>query len=187
MTRMIIKQLASDYYNILIIYLDDETKLMNCMQALETCIKGCVSRGVGMGAVRATLSAHNDRAFAVSTTLKRKARARVERWLSCVETVISRVQSDINAVRQVIKDDVARSEDAAQPDMAGFLNFLRASQVCARSSAPASSSAPPCSSTSSTATTSMPSIVIPPSLMCGTKRTSTPATTTKGGFGFKLM
>ena len=159
MTRMIIKQLTSDYYSILSIYLDDETKLMNCMQALETCIKGCISRGLTMDSVRETLSAQNDKTHAVATTLKRKARARVERWLSSIDMVLGRVQGDLSTVRRVINDDVSRSVDAAKPDMAGFISFLRSTGICKRPSVSSGSAA-------------VPPLVIPSSLMCANRPTS---------------
>lgn len=164
---MIIKQLTSDYYSIFSIYLDDETKLMNCMQALETCIKGCISRGMPMESVRETLSAQNVKTHAVSTTLKRKARARVERWLSSVAMVVGRVQGDLSTVRRVINDDVARAEEAAKPDMSGFISFLRSSAICTRpqQQPPATPPAPvptwPCNSNANA-----PPLVIPQSLMC---------------------
>lgn len=184
---MIIKQLTSDYYSILSIYLDDETKLMNCMQALETCIKGCISRNMTMESVRETLAAQNVKTHAVSTTLKRKARVRVEQWLSSVEMVLGRVQGDLSAVRRVINDDVSRSEEAAHPDMAGFISFLRSSAICTRP--PASTPEPPArpcatvkpppsrppvpawpcgggNSSAAAARPPAPAIVIPSSLMC---------------------
>jgi len=198
---MIIKQLASDYYSILSIYLDDETKLMNCMQALETCIKGCISRSMTMESVRETLAAECVKTHAVSTTLKRKARARVERWLSSIEMVLGRVQGDLSAVRRVINDDVSRSEEAAQPDMAGFISFLRSSAICKRPPTPAPAPEPErpcapvrppparppvpawpcCNSSAAAARPPPPAIMIPSSLMCA-KPPAKP-----GFFSFKQM
>lgn len=190
---MIIKQLSSDYYSILDIYLDDETKLMNCMQALETCIKGCITRGMSMDCVRETLSAQNVKTHAVSTTLKRKARCRVERWLSSVAMVVGRVQGDLSAVRRVINDDVAKAEEASKPDMSGFISFLRSSEICARPPPPAPPASPapaptwPCSGAPPPVPTTwscgnVPPLAIPQSLMCAKPPAAKP-----GVFSFKGM
>lgn len=128
MCNMIIKQLEGDYFRILSVYLEDETQLISCMQTLETCIKGCLTRGCGgIESVRETIALQDERTRTISLTLKRKARARIERWLSCVHMVLCRVQNDIGAVRRIVREDIESGETAASSDMSGFINFVRTS------------------------------------------------------------